>query len=290
MQLDSRKISFAIALSLHILVIGLLFVSFKTTVKPLSSAAQVVEKKIINAVMIDDGSLKSEIARLDNLDKQALEKKRMEAKQQEQQKEQELAKLENIKQEKSKLEQELTQKKLAQEKLLLEQAKELKQKQEDLAKLEKQKAAVLKAKEQAELQAAQLAKQQELKKHEAHARAEAEAKAKQQAELAKISAEQQLVVRNQIARYSGIIKEKIHQNWRQPLGLALAGVSCKIAVKLATNGQVLEVKIIESSGSLEFDRSSELAVKKSSPLPLPHDQEIAKNFYSFTFTFKPESA
>jgi colicin import membrane protein len=40
---------------------------------------------------------------------------------------------------------------------------------------------------------------------------------------------------------------------------------------------------------LEFDRSAEVAIRKASPLPMPEDDNIAKEFRSFTLTFNPEA-
>jgi colicin import membrane protein len=50
-------------------------------------------------------------------------------------------------------------------------------------------------------------------------------------------------------------------------------------------GNVLSVNIIQSSGNAAFDRQAVLAVKKSSPLPLPPDPKLAKDFMNLTLPF-----
>ena len=98
------------------------------------------------------------------------------------------------------------------------------------------------------------------------------------------------VLQNEITRFALLMRNKIHQHWRQPIGFDYDGLTCKVSVKLLPTGDVVEAVVIESSGSLEFDRSTELAIKKASPLPMPEDTSIAKEFRQFTFTFRPEAA
>lgn len=100
--------------------------------------------------------------------------------------------------------------------------------------------------------------------------------------------EQQQLLR-MIDRYGLLIQAKIHQNWRRPVGMENL-YRCKIAVKLRSNGEVISARVIDSSGNIEFDRSAELAVLKSSPLPMPPDEKMRTPFNQFTFTFDPETA
>lgn len=92
-----------------------------------------------------------------------------------------------------------------------------------------------------------------------------------------------------IDRYALLMRAKIHQNWRRPVGIDNI-YKCKVAVKLKSNGEVISAIVINSSGNLEFDRSAELAIRKSSPLPLPAEENMRAPFNQFTFTFDPETA
>jgi colicin import membrane protein len=60
-------------------------------------------------------------------------------------------------------------------------------------------------------------------------------------------------------------------------------------VRLDPFGEVLEARIVRSSGNPLFDRSAEAAVKKASPLPVPSDVTIYNRFFrEFQFLFRPE--
>ena len=88
-------------------------------------------------------------------------------------------------------------------------------------------------------------------------------------------------------RHAAMISKKIEQNWRQPLDVA-SELSCRVNIKLQPTGKVISVNIIESSGSLSFDRSVETAVRKASPLPVPENRELFEQFRDLTLLFSPE--
>ncbi|SMG67316.1 protein containing TonB, C-terminal domains [methanotrophic bacterial endosymbiont of Bathymodiolus sp.] len=50
----------------------------------------------------------------------------------------------------------------------------------------------------------------------------------------------------------------------------------------------MSVVIIESSGNSLFDDSAERAVRKASPLPVPKDPGVFKQFRSFSLEFAPD--
>jgi hypothetical protein len=49
----------------------------------------------------------------------------------------------------------------------------------------------------------------------------------------------------------------------------------------------MSVVIVESSGNSLFDDSAERAVRKASPLPVPKDPGVFKQFRSFSLEFAP---
>ena len=83
---------------------------------------------------------------------------------------------------------------------------------------------------------------------------------------------------------------RITRAWRRPVTFQ-AGLEVDLNVALAANGEVVEVRVIRSSGEQIFDRSAVSAVQRASPF-----QEVAQfdaltfenNFRSMTIKFKPE--
>ena len=213
---------------------------------------------------------------------------------------------------------------LAEQRKIEEQHKaelEAKQKAEQVAKqkveAERKRRAELEARKKAELEAKQKAEQAAKQKAEAEAKAKAVAAAKKKAEAdarkkaeaeAKRKAEaaqrreaeqalqQQLAaeqagmeaarVQGVVAEYIGYIQERIERSWLRPPGSAV-GLSCVVQVSLIPGGEVARVQIVRSSGDPVFDRSVETAVYKASPLPLPPDASLFKNFRDLRLIFKP---
>jgi len=203
-------------------------------------------------------------------------------KQVEKQKQLEKNKLEQLAQvEQAKLE------KIKLEKIKLEKAKKEAEKKhkEEQAKRE----AIERANEiQAQREAQRLLEQKRLAQVQKAMQEKAMQEAAQQMAAQQAAAEQAHLHRI-IDRYALLMRAKIHQNWRRPVGIDNI-YKCKVAVRLGTQGEVLSAKVIDSSGNIEFDRSAELAIHKSSPLPLPPDEKTRVPFNNFTFTFEPQTA
>lgn len=122
------------------------------------------------------------------------------------------------------------------------------------------------------------------------AAAEAERKAAEAALQASLAAEQEELegqrVSKEVNRYIAYIQDKVQRSWIRPPDSG-TGMTCLVGVKLIPSGEVIEAKILRSSGNAAFDRSVEAAVFKASPLPVPQDQKIMARFRSFNFVFKP---
>lgn len=220
-------------------------------------------KPIITASMINDAELKQEVERLKQIEQKKVDQEQK--RKQEQLRQAELAK----------------QKRLAEEAKLAKLKKQLEQEKKQA---EKERQAKL-AEEKLELEKL---KQQKLKEERELAKAKEAAKLEQELQ-AKIAKEAQAkMVKDQITKTAILIKQKINQSWRQPVGVDIEGFTCQVGVKLLPTGEVVDVSIIKSSGNLEFDRSTELAIRKSSPLPMPTEDDAKREFRDFTFTFKPE--
>jgi len=182
---------------------------------------------------------------------------------------------------------------------------EAKKKAEQEAKLKAEadakKKAEADAKKKAEAEAKKKADAEAKKKADAEAKKKAEAEAKRKAEEARrreaeqalqqqLAAEQagmeQSRVQGVVAEYIGYIQERIQRSWLRPPGSA-EGLSCVVQVSLIPGGEVARVQIVQSSGDPVFDRSVETAVYKASPLPLPPDAALFKNFRDLRLIFKP---
>lgn len=309
------SVSFVFALLIHLGLMGFLFFSNDNPVV----VAQMPSKepvKTIDAVAINSSELEKEIARLDSMEQEKLRKEKqkqldLEKKHQElaRKAKQEKQRLDKIRAEKQRLA-ELAKKEAEQLKIVEEaRLKKLHQEKEELEKLKREKALALKQKEEAQEQKrlAELEYQKELeerkqaelerkkeeklaaqKREEERQRKLAQEKKRLEQEELERKARAARVTQDQIAQYAAVIKAKIDQNWRLPLGIDVKGKECVVRVQTSDSGEVLGVVITNSSGDVEFDRSTELAVMKSSPLPMPPDQAARQEFKSFKFTFNPE--
>ena len=104
---------------------------------------------------------------------------------------------------------------------------------------------------------------------------------------AKARAERLASAQSELARFEGLIRQKVERNWVRPAGWT-KGMECVVRVRLAPSGEVINAMIARSSGSAAFDRSVENAVYKASPLPLPEDQGLFEHFRELELRFRPE--
>jgi TonB family protein len=88
-------------------------------------------------------------------------------------------------------------------------------------------------------------------------------------------------------KYMGLIQQTIRANWINQFPNTPLTTTLKI--NLDKQGNVLSVSVSQSSGNLAFDRQAVLAVKKSSPLPLPPDAGMAKKFLNLTLPFSNQN-
>jgi colicin import membrane protein len=283
----SNKISLGLAIGLHIALGILLITSFDHTMRLTPMANPDENKEIIEAVVVNKKSLQDEVDRLAMIEakrkqqeqakKQELQRKEAEAKENREKEEKLLVELKK-KNEQLKKEAELQ--RLVKEQQEQELKDKVKAEQENLKKIQKQKDDALAAKNKAivEQKAAELAKELEKAKQKEKVLADENAKKAASVNQAELD------------KFKILLRNRLHQHWRQPLGVDFNKFSCKIAVRLLPTGEVIEVRVVESSGSVEFDRSAAVAVEKASPLPMPSDPSLASQFREFDFIFKPEAA
>lgn len=152
------------------------------------------------------------------------------------------------------------------------------------------KAAAEKERKEAEAEAEKKRKEAEAKA-EAKAKAEAEKKRQEEERLARELAEQieaeEQAARDQseIDRFTHLIKTQIENAFTNPQ----SGLSCTLLVKMVPGGDVVDAKVVRSSGNVLFDRRAEIAVHKASPLPVPDDPRLFQQMREIEFIFDPQA-
>lgn len=292
-KLNSK--SFITAVVFHLIFLSLLLFNWEMD-KPKHIVLE--QGDVIQVSSVDANSYDAEI-------KKIKQKKHQDERLKEQRKQQQIKK----KQQEKKRRSEAKKKKQREAAALKDKQLKEKQHQEDVAKqkaIAKKKAEAKKvadakkaadAKKVAEAKKAAEAKKIAAAKKKAkqekaiqEAKRKAEAEKKRQAELQrqqKREREQWLQKSKGIVnRHAAMISRKIEQNWRQPLDVG-SNLSCRVNIKLQPSGKVISVRVLESSGSLSFDRSVETAVRKASPLPVPENRELFEQFRDLTLSFEP---
>ncbi len=295
----ANSVAFSIALVFHILFLGALFFNWQ-----MDKPKKIVLKQgdVVQVTAVDANSYEAEIKKIEDK-KQAEQQRIKQRKADEKRKKQELKKKQQLEKkrkaeakkkqqqkkaaEKKKQEQrkaaiakeKLLQEKRAKEKLKKEQEKKNKKEQaRKKAEQEKQRKLKEKKKQQA---AEKKRKAEQEKKRQAELRAEKKRKEKRD------KAAWERKSKGIINRHVALISNKIEQSWRQPLNVP-ASLTCRVNIKLHSSGKVISVKVIESSGNQSFDRSVEIAVRRASPLPVPTDVRLAKEFKEMNLVFEPK--
>ncbi len=256
---------------------------------------QIIEAKLVSVKTKTKEAVKEETRKVNKVEvSQAVEKENDVKAHQEQEK----------KAAAEKIQQEETQKA---QKMLEQQQKELeKQAEEELALIEKERKKV--EKEQAEAKAKAEAKAQEekakaeelAKKQEEKRKSDEKEKREKlaerkrqelsqakQAEERRIKAEQSEEASNS---YLAVIRERIERKWNRPPS-ARNGMSCTLRIRLVPTGKVVDVDIIASSGSDEFDRAAEQAVRaveKFDELRSMDPDLFEREFRELNLVFRPE--
>ena len=170
---------------------------------------------------------------------------------------------------------------------------------EEKRKVEAQKKLETEKKKKAEAEKKAKAEAEKKKKAEAEKKAKAEAEKKAKAEAAKALADelaaeeaeaaaaaQGVADGNEIQRYLGRIKAAVSGGFVYPAGLP-PGLKCTLFVRLIPGGEVVEARVVQSSGNAVFDRQAENAVRGAAPLPVPPEARLFNQMREFSFVFEP---
>ncbi|MGI9228527.1 MAG: cell envelope integrity protein TolA [Gammaproteobacteria bacterium] len=284
--------SIAYSLLVHLLIGGLLVFNFNY-----STPARIVppppSETIIEATTVDTVAVEKELQRLKDIDRQE--------QQQQQKKQRALEKKLSDLQKKS---QQASQQRKQEQKKLAELKKQdaalaEQRKKEELIWQQKEEAESQRKKEEEQRRQAEAKRLQQEKirkeKEAAEKKRKAEELRKKQAEealkkqlAAERAAEQRRQDKKTMQNVVGNIYRKVNNNFNKT-GLP-GGLECVLSVQTVPGGQIIAVKIDRSSGNEIFDRRAITAVEKSSPLPLPKNEETFNRLKlrSFNFRFKPE--
>ena len=256
------------AIIVHLLAFIAIGVSFKASDPKISA---VKTEKVIEAVAIDESKINAEINKLKKADeRKKREQRRLQdkAKKAKTDRRKEEKKLQALKKKQKKQEELNKSKRIKERKQLAEIERKKKETEEKLNKLEQQRQE----------------KQTQLEKEEKQ-RQELIAQKKQAAEQQKRAVYEQ----TEVTKYKGLIKSQITRNWIFPASYQ-KGMKCKVLVRLIPSGDVVSVRIIQSSGNNAFDRSVEMAVNKASPLPVPKSGTgLFDHFREVEFVFDPNA-
>ena len=262
--------------------------------------------QVMNATAVDSSKIGQEVKKLKAPEPEKIEpvkKEEPEILERVQKEEENLRELrEQEQQKKREAAEQVEQQKKAEEQKKVEEQKKLEAKQRADAEKKKQAEAEKKAKAEAEKKKKEEAEKkakaeaEKKKKAEAEKKAKAEAEKKRKAEelAAALAAEeaeaaaaaQGVADGNEIQRYLGRIQAAVSGGFVYPAGLP-PGLKCTLFVRLIPGGEVVEARVVQSSGNAVFDRQAENAVRRAAPLPVPPEARLFNQMREFTFVFEP---
>ncbi|MBB3047374.1 colicin import membrane protein [Litorivivens lipolytica] len=138
------------------------------------------------------------------------------------------------------------------------------------------------AKKKAEQEKAEQARRDALKEQQ---RRELESALSEDEELLEAQEQRQVA-----ATYESRIARAVELAWSRPPS-ARDGMRVKLRIRLIPTGEVVDVKVIDSSGDAAFDRSALQAVQKVGGFPELQNVEyrvFKQYFETFVFDFRPE--
>ncbi|MEX2524488.1 MAG: cell envelope integrity protein TolA [Gammaproteobacteria bacterium] len=298
---------------IHAAVAGLLLFSFEFPARTIETPQP--ERNIVNAVAVDEEKVQQELDRIKEQEEQerrADEQRRQELKQIEQQRQNEEKRLAELKEQQKKetREREAEQQRLAE---LRKEQQELKEKQkreaeeerkrleeerrraeeekkrieEEKRRAEAEKKRIEEERRQAEAEKQRLEEEKRKAEEERKRREAEEAMKKQLAEEQRRQEEAQARADQRVINEYGLrIREAIRRQFNTS-GLP-EGLSCVLQIRTIPGGDVVEVRVVSSSGNSIFDRRAETAVNKASPLPVPDNMRVFEKMREIRLTFDPE--
>lgn len=284
-QIRNNPRAAVLAVLAHVIFIAILVISFTFSHDETEGVKGPPEPEVIKARAVDEKRIDAQIKRL----RDATERKQQKIKEQAyRQKQARLHEQMRRAEKKKRLAVEKAEKK---KRLIEKKAEEKRQqdarKRQTQLKIEQQRQKRL-AQEKKRRQAEQKRIREEARKQQEElARQKAEMKQKLAADRQRQEAARQQANQREISKYLGLIKNAVTRHWTLP-SQDVKGLRCKVKVRIISNGEVIDVQIIKSSGNLAFDRSVETAVYRAAPLPVPAvESGLFNEFREVIFSFEP---
>ena len=270
---SSKTIAFISAGIVHLVIIGAMVFNFTSKTKTVE-AFDAEKIDVVKATTVSEAEINQQRDKIKQQERDKKRKKELEEKRlKDLQKQSELEKqrIEDLEKERKSI---ALKKKKEEEKRKKEEEKrkkELAEKKEKEKKEKERKAKIAADKKRAEDEA-RIAREQK--------RLDDEENLRQQIlreQDARVAAQRTTTL---IGRYSARIRDVINdkriiapdfERWRKT----------KLNIKLSSQGDVISVSVVESSGSPRYDRSAETAVRQSSPLPIPPKSESEQAHETF---------
>lgn len=115
-----------------------------------------------------------------------------------------------------------------------------------------------------------------------------EARLMKQAEARSVASKRQAEFARAVGQYRDKISATVRGNVRLPDNLK-GNPEVRCLVRLLPTGEVLSVKVTQSSGNVAYDEAVIRAIEKSSPLPLPADRDARAEFVpELSFVHRPK--
>ena len=264
--LNGYPLAVVVAISLHILLLGgLVYLQSNSQ----SQALELIQPTVIKALLIEENP---QVA-----NQRAQENRRLEAKRRETERANAAAQKKREEQAAERKRQEEAAKKREEQRIAQQRADA-----QALAKREKAQAE--RDREQAEARQAKQREEQAQRDREVQQRKERE-EAQNAAAAEAASSEFELV-----QSATGLIQQLVTDNWSRPPS-ARNGMRAVIQIKMLPTGELVDVRITQSSGDPAFDRSAENAVYRAAPfaeltaLPI---RVFNQNFRTLSLIFQPE--
>jgi len=264
--LNGYPLAVVVAISLHILLLGgLVYLQSNSQ----SQALELIQPTVIKALLIEENP---QVA-----NQRAQENRRLEAKRRETERANAAAQKKRQEQAAEKKRQEEAAKKREEQRIAQQRA-------DAQALAEREKAQAERDREQTEARQAKQREEQAQRDREAQQRRERE-EAQNAAAAEAASSEFELV-----QSATGLIQQLVTDNWSRPPS-ARNGMRAVIQIKMLPTGELIDVRITQSSGDPAFDRSAENAVYRAAPfaeltaLPI---RVFNQNFRTLSLIFQPE--
>ena len=283
--------SAAISVLLHVVLFGLLGISFASCTGPVERGAE-APPRVIQAAAVEPREVETYYR-----ERQARERERLKAQERERRKrlEQERRRAEAVaqkrkaQQQREQAERERRQALLQKEKREAAEALRV-QEQVKLREAERERQARAE-RERKEQEARRLAEEERQRKEQEARRKAEEERQRKEREARRLAEEQQRLVMRKRQRalwtrqYAGLLRASIERQWKKP-PRSVRGGDCILKLRQDENGTVLDLNVVSCDGDRLFVRSVEEAVWKASPLPAPPSREVFDADVELTFRQK----